>query len=134
MKKILLSIIGTCGSIISYFIGGVDEMFIALCVFITADFIAGIVVAGVFNKSTKTESGKINSSVCYKGLLKKIFIIILVGVANMLDMVLGVSIIRGGTIVAFMVNELISLLENAGLMGVPIPAPIKKALDMLQEK
>ena len=66
-------------------------------------------------------------------MAKKITMLILVGVANMLDRYMGVNFVRGAVIVGFLVNELISILENAGLMGITSPA-IEKALDILKEK
>ena len=133
MREMFYTIMLTIGSALSYFIGGVDTMFIVLCVFLVVDYISGIIVACVFKKSTKTESGKVNSTVSFKGLCKKIFVVILVGVAHLLDVVLDTNFIRGGVVVAFISNETISIIENAGLMGIPIPAPLRKAIDILQD-
>lgn len=134
MSKIFFAIMASIGSALSYFIGGVDTMFIVLCVFLAVDYISGIIVALVFKNSTKTESGKLNSAVSFKGLCKKFFVIILVGVAHLLDIALGTNFIRGGVIVAYISNETISIIENAGLMGLPIPKPLKKAIEILQER
>ena len=134
MREMFYTIMLTIGSALSYFIGGVDTMFVVLCVFLAIDYISGIIVACVFKKSTKTESGKLNSMVSFKGLCKKIFVVILVGVAQLLDVVLGTNFIRGGVVVAFISNETISIIENAGLMGVPIPDPLRKAIDILQDR
>lgn len=134
MREMFYTIMLTIGSAFSYFIGGVDTMFVVLCVFLAIDYISGIIVACVFKKSTKTESGKLNSMVSFKGLCKKIFVVILVGVAHLLDVVLGTNFIRGGVVVAFISNETISIIENAGLMGIPIPAPLQKAIDILQDR
>lgn len=134
MSKIFFAIMASIGSALSYFIGGVDTMFIVLCVFLAVDYISGIIVALVFKNSTKTESGKLNSAVSFKGLCKKFFVIILVGVAHLLDIALGTNFIRGGVIIAYISNETISIIENAGLMGLPIPKPLKKAIEILQER
>lgn len=134
MREMFYTIMLSAGSALSYFIGGVDIMFIVLCVFLVVDYIAGILVALVFKNSTKTESGKLNSTVSFKGLCKKFFVVILVGVSHLLDVVLGTNFIRGGVMIAFISNEIISIIENAGLMGIPIPSPLKKAIDILQEK
>ena len=134
MREFFYTIMLTIGSALSYFIGGVDTMFIVLCVFLVIDYVSGIIVASVFKKSTKTESGKLSSRVSFTGLCKKLFVIILVGVAHLLDVALGSNFIRGGVIVAFISNETISIIENAGLMGVPIPSALKKAIDILQER
>lgn len=134
MREMFYTIMLGIGSTLSYFIGGVDTMFIVLCVFLLVDYISGVIVAVVFKNSTKTESGKLNSSVSFKGLCKKFFVIVLVGVAHLLDITLGTNFIRGGVIVAFISNETISIIENAGLMGIPIPATLRKAIDILQER
>lgn len=134
MREMFYTIMLTIGSALSYFIGGVDTMFIVLCVFLVLDYISGIIVAGVFKKSAKTESGKLNSVVSFKGLCKKLFVVILVGMAHFLDIVLDTNFIRGGVVVAFISNETISIIENAGLMGIPIPGPLRKAIDILQDR
>lgn len=134
MREMFYTVMLSIGSTLSYFIGGVDTMFIVLCVFLLIDYISGIIVAVVFKNSTKTETGKLNSSVSFKGLCKKFFVIVLVGVAHFLDIALGTNFIRGGVVVAFISNETISIIENAGLMGIPIPNVLRKAIDILQER
>lgn len=134
MREMFYTIMLTIGSAVSYFLGGVDVMFVVLCVFLVIDYVSGIIVASVFNNSAKTESGKLSSAISFKGLCKKFFVIILVGVAHMLDIVLGTNFIRGGVVIAYISNETISIIENAGLMGIPIPKPLKKAIDILQDR
>ena len=134
MREMFYTIMLSIGSALSYFIGGVDTMFVVLCVFLLVDYISGIIVALVFKNSVKTESGKLNSSVSFKGLCKKLFVLALVGVSHLLDTVLGTNFVRGGVMVAFISNETISIIENAGLMGIPIPVPLKKAIDVLQDR
>lgn len=134
MRDLYFTVMAIAGSALSYFFGGVDTMFIIMCVFLGIDYISGVIVAAVFNKSAKTETGKLNSTVSFKGLLKKFFVVCLVGVANLLDIALGTNFIRGGVIVAFISNETISIIENAGLMGIPIPAVLQKAIEILSER
>lgn len=134
MREIFYTVALAVGSALSYFFGGVDTMFIVLGVLIAVDYISGVVVALVFKNSAKTESGKLNSSVSFKGLCKKVFTVALVGVAHLLDIAMDTNFIRGGVIVAFITNETISIIENAGLMGIPIPSVLRKAIDILQEK
>ena len=134
MRGLFYIIMTGIGSTLSYFIGGVDTMFIVLCVFLLIDYLSGIIVALVFKNSAKTDSGKLSSSVSFKGLCKKIFMVVLVGFAHLLDVALGTDFIRGGVIVAFISNETISLIENAGLMGIPIPTVLQKAIDILHER
>lgn len=134
MREMFYTIMLSIGSALSYFIGGVDTMFIVLCVFLGVDYITGIIVAIVFKNSTKTESGKLNSMVSFKGLCKKIYVLILVGVSHLLDVVLGTDFVRGGVMFAFIANETISIIENSALMGIPIPKVLLKAIDILHER
>lgn len=131
MREVFYSIMTAIGAMCACFFGGVDTLFIVLCAFIVIDYTSGLVVAFVFKNSTKTNSGGASSSVCFHGLCKKVFTLILVGVANMLDMALGTDFVRGGVIVAFISSETISIIENAGLMGIKIPQALQEALDML---
>lgn len=134
MRDLFYTIMVCIGSALSYFVGGVDTMFTVLCVLLLVDYISGLVVAVVFKNSTKTKTGGANSEVSFKGLCKKIFVVVLVGVAHFIDVTHGTNYIRGGVIVAFISNETFSIIENAGLMGIPIPAVLKKAIDKLQER
>ena len=109
-------------------------MLICLCIAMIVDYISGLIVAFVFKNSPKTDTGKASSAVCAAGLVKKVFMLILVGLANTLDVALGVEFIKVGVIYAFLSNEVISLLENASLMGIPIPEAIKNGLDILNGK
>lgn len=99
-----------------------------------ADYITGILVAAVFKKSPKTETGALESKAGWKGLIRKGVTLLVVLVACRLDIEHGTTYIRDAVIIAFIVNEGVSLLENAGLMGVPIPPVILNAIDMLKKK
>lgn len=133
MKSVILSVIGTVGSCIAAALGGWDSAIIALLSFMAIDYITGWILAAVFKKSHKTESGGYSSAIGLKGLFKKVMILLLVVVANLLDKQMGASYIRDGVCIAFMVNEVMSIVENAGLMGLPIPKVITEALDILSE-
>ena len=102
--------------------------------FYGVDYLSGLIVAGVFHKSNKTDTGSLESKTCWKGLCRKCMTLIFVLIAYRLDLVIGTNYIRDAVIIAFIGNELISLVENAGLMGVPLPAVITKAIDILQKK
>lgn len=134
IKTSICSIAGVVFSGIAYFLGGWDEAFITLFIFMCIDYITGVIVGGVFHKSGKTETGSLKSSEGFKGLCKKFCIFLLVGVANRLDMQIGTSYVRDAVCIAFIINELISIIENIGLMGVPIPGIIKKAIEVLKHK
>lgn len=133
-QNIIVTVSGFVGGLITALFGGWDSSLTTLLIFMVVDFITGIIVAGVFHKSTKTTSGGLSSKTGWKGLCKKIMIIILVAIGHRIDLMFGTEYIMSGICIAFMVNELISIVENAGLMGVPIPAILKKAIDILDSK
>ena len=134
MKEMLITIIGAIGSAVAYLFGGWDSAMISLIAFMAIDYVTGIIVAGVFKKSSKTKNGGLESKAGFKGLCRKGAIILFVLVGHLLDVVLGANYIRNAIIIAFMANELISITENAGLMGVPIPSVITKAIEILKDK
>ena len=114
--------------------GGWDASLISLMMFMAVDYITGLIVAGVFHNSPKTEGGALESGAGWKGLCRKVMILGLVLVAVRLDMAVGTNYIRDAVCIAFMANELISIIENAGLMGVPIPPVNLKAIDVLKNQ
>lgn len=91
-------------------------------------------MAGVFHKSQKTENGALESRAGWKGLCRKGTSLLVVLVAYRLDLVIGSNFVKDATIIAFIANETISIIENAGLMGAPIPDVIVKAIDVLKQK
>ncbi|GLC80197.1 hypothetical protein LBYZC6_23110 [Lacrimispora brassicae] len=115
-------------------IGGWDTGIGTLILFMAVDFLSGLAVAGVFHKSVKTESGTLESKAGFKGLCRKCMTLLFVLVAYRLDLSLGTFYIRDTVIIGFMANELISIVENAGLMGLPLPAALVKAIDILNKK
>lgn len=134
MKKMVCSILGIIGSAFATIFGGWDAGLVTLLIFMGLDYISGLIVAGVFHTSTKTENGALESKAGWKGLCRKCMIFIFVLVAYRLDLVIGTTYIRDAVIIAFIANELISLVENAGLMGIPLPSVITRAIDILQKK
>lgn len=134
MEKIYIcSGIGIVGS----FIGELfkwNEWMTTLVIFMLIDYITGLIVAGVFKKSPKTQDGSLESKTGWRGLAKKFSTLILVLVAVRLDLLLGTDYIQSAVILAFCANEVISLIENVGLMGVKIPPVISKAISLLNEK
>lgn len=134
MKTEICSIIGAIGAVISSFFGGWSTGLTTLVFFMAVDYISGLVVAGVFHNSKKTDTGALESRAGWKGLCRKCMTFIYVLIAYRLDLAIGTNYIRDAVIIAFMVNELISITENAGLMGLPLPDAIKKAIDILQSK
>lgn len=134
MKVKLLTLIGVAGSTLASFFGGWDAALKTLLIFMAIDYITGLIVAGVFHKSEKTENGTLESRAGWKGLCRKGVTLLVVLVACRLDLVMGSSFIRDAVVIAFIANETISIVENAGLMGVPIPAVIVKAIEVLKKK
>ena len=130
----LCSLVGLIGSTIANFFGGWDAALTTLLIFMGIDYLTGLIVAGVFHKSSKTESGSLESRAGWKGLCRKGVTLLIVLVACRLDMIINSNFIRDAVVIAFVTNETISIIENAGLMGVPIPAVIVKAIEVLKKK
>ena len=134
VKTAVFAVSGAIGGTISCMLGGFDKMLQALLIFMLIDYITGLMVAFIFKNSPKTESGAGSSKAGFKGLAKKVIILMLVMVMVQADKVLGVSILRNAAVIGFLVNELISIIENAGLCGLTLPESFSKALDLLQGK
>lgn len=116
------------GGWLGYFLGGMDGLMIALIVMMTLDYISGVMYA-IIDK-------KLSSAVGFKGICKKVFILMLVGVAHIIDLhVVGTgSALRGAVICFYMSNEGLSLLENAAHIGLPIPDKLRDILTQLHDK
>ena len=134
MKNGLCTVIGTVGGFIASLFGGWDTALATLLIFMAVDYATGLIVAGVFHESQKTASGALESRAGWKGLCRKGTSLLVVLVAYRLDLVIGSNFVKDATIIAFIANETISIIENAGLMGAPIPAVIVKAIDVLKQK
>ena len=134
MKEMICTIFGVIGSFIASLFGGFDAGMITLIIFMIVDYITGLVVAGVFKNSTKTETGALESRAGWKGLCRKGVTLLIVLIAYRLDLLIGTNYIRDAVIIGFCANEAISIIENAGLMGIPLPAVISKAIDLLTKK
>lgn len=131
MQNIITIIKITCatiGGFLGMFIGGFDDFFKALLIFIVLDYFTGVINA-ILQKD-------LNSEIGFKGIAKKILIIFLVGVANIIDtMVLkNGEVVRDVVIFFYLANEGISILENAGKIGLPIPEKLRDVLEQLKEK
>ncbi len=134
MKNGICTGIGVVGGIIASMFGGWDSALVTLLLFMGIDYASGLIVAGVFHNSNKTESGALESKAGWKGLCRKCMTLLFVLIAYRLDLAIGVDYIRNAVIIGFMANELISIVENAGLMGLPLPDAINKAIDVLTEQ
>ncbi len=125
MIQFLFAVIGGW---LGYFLGGCDGLLIALLLFVITDYITGVMCA-IADK-------KLSSAVGFKGICRKVLIFLLVGIANILDMqVIGTgSVLRTAVIFFYISNEGVSLLENAGHLGLPIPVKIKSVLEQLHDR
>ena len=127
------SIGGVIGSLIAGLFGGWDIGISVLCIFIVFDLITGLTSAALC-KSKKSESGGINSKVIWIGIMKKILELMMVVIGHQLDLLIGANYIRDAVVIAYIITETISIIENAGLIGLPVPAVITKVIDVLKNK
>ena len=134
MKQTVCAGIGGMGGYIASLFGGWDAAIITLLIFMAIDYASGLVVAGVFHASSKSEGGALQSRAGFQGLCRKGMALLFVLVACRLDMLLNIRYMRDAVIIGFAANELISIVENAGLMGLPLPGIIIRAVDMLAQK
>lgn len=134
IKNMILAILGVIGSVIAHYLGGWDTALQTLVLFMVLDYITGLIVAGVFHSSEKSQSGALESRAGFKGLIKKGMILLIVLVAARLDVVMNTDVVRNAVIIAFIANESISIIENAGIMGVPIPKALRNAIEVLQNQ
>lgn len=132
METFYKSLIAIAGGGIGFLFGGWSVLLTILSVLVIVDYFSGLVAAGV--------NGEVKSKVGYIGITRKFFIFIIVAVAHMIDLLLIENGIEVGflvmtmTIVFYCVNELISITENAGKMGVYVPEPITKAIEILKQQ
>lgn len=134
MKTGICTAVGVAGGFIASLFGGWDAALTTLLIFMGVDYVTGLIIAGVFHRSQKSTDGALESRAGWKGLCRKGMTLLVVLVARRLDLVTGSTFIRDTVIIAFIANETISIIENAGLMGVPIPAVVAKAIDILKQK
>ena len=134
MKETICTVLGMVGGFFAAAFGGWDSALTALMVCICIDYISGSIVALVFHNSTKTESGAYNSSYGLKGLCRKGLMLLFVVVAVQLDAMMGVDYVRDAVCIGFCSNEVLSIVENLGLAGVPMPEAVVKALEQLQKQ
>ncbi len=134
MKEEICTIVGLIGSMIAWLLGGWNAPIQALLICMIIDYISGIMVAAVFHKSKKSENGALNSTSGIKGLCKKCMILFIVIVMAQVAKIANIDYLRNTVIIGFIANEVISIGENAGLMGVPLPKIVYKAIDILNDK
>ncbi|MEC2551625.1 phage holin family protein [Bacillus tropicus] len=124
---LMKTFITTFGAFCGYFLGGWDTTLKVLVIMAVIDYLTGVLAAG-FN-------GELKSKVGFKGIAKKVVLFLLVGAATQADAAIGTnSAIREATIFFFIGNELLSLLENAGRMGIPLPEALTNTIDIFGKK
>lgn len=133
MKETICTVVGVVGSFVAWLFGGWDTSLVTLLLFMGIDYITGLAVAAC-GKSPKSDTGRLSSKIGWRGIAKKCVSLLLVLVAVRLDITLGTSYTRDAVCIAFVANELLSITENAGLLGVPLPTVITKAIELLQSK
>ena len=124
---------GFIGTLIAELLGGWDTPVQTLTLFMTVDYLSGIIVAGVFHNSSKSIDGTLDSRAGFKGLFKKCVILFMVLIAHRLDITFGTDVIRNTVIIGYICNEGLSIVENAGLMGVPVPKVILNSIEVLKK-
>lgn len=134
MKEKLCTMMGVLGGGLSFLFGPWTSDLSALTVCMAVDLLSGIAVALLFHKSKKTPTGSYSSAYGFKGLCKKAMLLSVVAVGHQMDLVLGTGYIRTALCVGFLSNEVLSIVENAGLMGIPLPQSFIRALDALRSK
>ena len=134
VKVTILSFIGITGSFLANIFGGWTSDLATLIILMVIDFSMGLLIAAVWKKSGKSQNGALSSWSAWKGLCRKGVSLLFVLIGYRLDLVLGLDYIRAAVIIGFIASELISIVENAGVMGVPLPNIIEKAIDILKDK
>lgn len=121
-------ILSAAGGGIGWFLGDADGVLLALVAFVVMDYITGVIAAAV--------NHELSSDVGFKGIARKVVIFIVVGIANVLDVqIIGKgAVLRTATIFFYISNEGLSIIENAGEIGIHIPAPLKKMLKQLRDE
>ena len=134
MKNAICITAGVVGSAIASIYGGWTASLTTLLILVGIDYLSGLIVAGVFHNSPKTETGTLESRAGFKGLIRKAMILLFVLIGYRLDLAMGTAYIKDAVCIGFIVNEVLSIVENAGLMGLPIPAAMTDAIDILKKK
>lgn len=136
-KAIYLAILGAIaalGTVIAESLGGWDAGLKTLIIMMAIDYCTGILCALVWKKSPKTESGAFESKASLKGLIRKCAVLILVYIGALLDELTEQTIVRTAVIIFFISNDGFSVIENLGIMGVPMPEAIKNAFELLRNQ
>lgn len=119
------------GAVVTPLIGGVTPLMIILLYIMGLDIVSGM-LCGIAGVSHKTSSGNLTSSAMFRGLVKKAAIFAVIGLGYQLERVANIAAIRDGVVLMYITEEALSCTENLGLLGVAIPEPIQKAIEVLK--
>ena len=133
MKETICMVIGAIGGFIASLFGGWDSALATLIIFMAIDFATGMITAAM-GRSKHTDTGKLSSKAGWLWLAKKCSILMLIIVAVRLDILLNTNYVRDAVCIGFCANEVLSIIENTSLMGIPYPPALKNAIEILQEK
>ena len=134
LKVIFYGATAAVGGFLSWLFGGWSAPLAILLGCLALDYVTGLIVAGVFHKSPKTANGGLESRAGWKGLARKVCTLFMIAMAHFVDVLLCTVWIRDAVVLAFCVNEMLSLLENFGLMGLPIHKALTNAVELLRKK
>ena len=129
-KEIFASVI----SMLVYAVGGLDAYLKTLIILMIIDYLSGVFASVLFNKSDKTKTGKLSSKAMISGVAKKIYIMLLVIIAYRFDIMLNIEYARLACITAFIISELLSIIEKTEYFGIKIPSVFYKLIELLNEK
>lgn len=126
MDKIFQSVVAVSGVITSFLFGGWPLLLNIFLAFVVIDYITGLIASGI--------QGQLNSKVGWKGIARKVVMFLIIAVAHMVDILLEIQtdMIRNAVIFFYLANELLSIIENAGRIGLPIPRILLHAVDVLK--
>lgn len=136
LKTIYYTIVGALSfvvGLIAQLLGGWDIPLQLLIIVMAVDYLTGILCALVWKRSPKSEDGAFESKASFKGLIRKMCILLAVLVAYNLDRLAGTTLMRTSVILFFVANDGLSIIENLGIMGLPMPQTIKNAFAALKK-
>jgi toxin secretion/phage lysis holin len=135
LKRLITAAVGfSWTGFITALYGSVNDELKTLLILILIDLICGLITAAIFKRSPKTETGGLSSNEMRKGVFKKIGILLIVAVAHQIDVTLNINYIMYACEVTLIAEEILSIIESTGLMGIPIPSVIKNSIDLLNRK
>lgn len=133
MYNRLIMLTAFIGTGMSAFFGGWNSEMTTLLIFMIVDYALGI-LTGVLGKSPKTKNGGLSSSYGWVGALKKVVSLVMIALAHRVDMITGGDLFKIAITTGYLVNELVSIVENAGILGIPMPEVVTQMIDVLKQK